>query len=230
MIIYITQKQIQDKHGQSLDALESKYIDYFLKQKLFPENAVFVPVPNLLSHAIQLIESIKPQYIIFTGGNNVKPPVANDLVDDLCPTRDEVEQFLIHFADSNQIPKLAICRGFQFLNVYYGGKLHYFLPEHASLRKHMCIYKNEAFMVNSYHQHGIYSSQLSQKLIRIAQTNDIEPIVEAYTNKSHDISPTLGVQWHPERDDIKPDLFKMIWEKFVNESSHFSRGHGQAAP
>ncbi len=228
MIIYITQKQLQDKHSQSLDALESKYIDYFLTQKIFPENAIFVPVPNSLSHVMKLSQTLSPQWIIFTGGNNVTPVTPNELVDDLCPKRDEVEAFLISFADNNHIPKLAICRGFQFLNIYYGGELHYFLPEHGA-RKHMCSYENETLMVNSYHQHGIYPSQLSTKLIGIAETFDKDPIVEAYINRSNDISPTLGVQWHPERDEIKPDLFKMIWEKFVNESSHFSRGHGQAA-
>lgn len=228
MIIYITQKQLIDKHGQPLDALESKYIDYFLAHKIFPENAVFVPVANSPKHIAKLTETIVPQWVIFTGGNNVKPENVEltETVDDLCPLRDEVERYLINYADNNNIPKLAICRGFQYLNVHYGGGLSYFLPGHSALRQHRCLYEHAGHRVNSYHQHGIYLRQLSAKLKMIACSDEENQVVEAYTNASDDISPTLGVQWHPERDDLKPDLFKMIWEKFLNESSYFSRRNG----
>lgn len=231
MIIYVTQKQSTDKHGQSLDVLETRYNDYFQQNSFFPPDALFLPVSNALEQVVKLIDSIKPDCIIFTGGNNVKPVslAEQESVGDFCPKRDEVEQYLIQYADRNNIPKLAICRGFQFLNVYYGGKLSYFLPEHAMQRRHQCEFENQELMVNSYHQHGIYPAQLSNKLKAIALSVEQHPVVEAYINVAKDISPTLGVQWHPERDDIQPDLFKMIWEKLINESGHFSCWHGQAA-
>ncbi|MCS5712322.1 gamma-glutamyl-gamma-aminobutyrate hydrolase family protein [Candidatus Berkiella aquae] len=226
MIIYITQKKLKDKHGQSLDVLENAYIQYYLANHMFAENAVFIPVTNHLQQTMRLTQTMKPDWIIFTGGNNVTPDTNSEkaLVDDLCPDRDEVERYLIQYADMHHIPKLAICRGFQFLNVIYGGQLSYFLTAHGELRKHPCVFEEQEYLINSYHQHGIKVSQLSAQLKPIVLADD--NVVEAYVNVSDKLSPTLGVQWHPERDAIKPDLFKMIWEKFVNESTHFSRRHG----
>jgi gamma-glutamyl-gamma-aminobutyrate hydrolase PuuD len=95
MIIFITQKQMIDKHHQTIDALETNYIDYFQETNIFPNEALFIPIVNNLTQIKILVQKIKPDIIIFTGGNDVKPKDNNSIDGDFVPRRDEVENFLI---------------------------------------------------------------------------------------------------------------------------------------
>lgn len=212
-----------DKHQQPIDVLESGYISYFLRHNMFPNDSVFIPVVNQTSLVQLMLNKVRPDFIVFTGGNNVKPTdkTLAEKVGDFCEARDIVETLLAQYADSNNIPKLAICRGCQFLNVYYGGSLTYYLSEH-SIGKHIVRWDNAECSVNSYHQHGIEAANLASLFEPIVMSDD-NRIVEAYRNRSKDISPTLGIQWHPERDDIIPDLFLKIGKPFINESCHPGR-------
>lgn len=214
MIIYITQKQIKDKHGAQCDSLEAAYIKYFESKKLFGHDAIYLPVANNIFAVKALLNHQKPDLIILSGGNNVMPSdtALHEQVADFCIERDEVEKLLVEYADIHQVPKIAICRGFQYLNKLYGGEITYFLSEHQE-RKHPCLYENQEYTVNSYHQHGILSHQLSSLLKPIAFTKD-QHLIEGYVHHSTNISPTLGVQWHPERDNEGESLFEILWDTF----------------
>lgn len=225
MIIFITLKVLRDQYGQMLDGLEKGYIEYFQKEKIFPPNAIFILVPNNLEQVEYLSQKLKPACIIFTGGNNVKTNDSLNLnIDDVFPERDAVESFLIDYADQNNIFKLAICRGLQFLNLYYGGNIQYFLKNHLTAKDHLCIYEKQEYWVNSYHNHGIYLNDLAINLKPIVFSKN-DKTVEAVIN-SRKISPTLGVQWHPERKAFPVDLFKIIWAKYFYESSYSRSGSG----
>ncbi len=223
MVIFITLKILKDQHNQMLDGLEQAYIEYFQREKIFPSNAIFIPVPNNLEHTKYLMQHMTPSCIIFTGGNNVQTD-GNLNIDDIFPERDAVEGFLVEHADQNSIFKLAICRGLQFLNLYYGGKIQYFLKNHPTVEDHLCIYEKNEYWVNSYHNHGIPLTDLAKNLKPIVFSKE-DKIVEAVINSTK-ISPTLGVQWHPERKQFPVDLFKIIWDKYFYESNYSRSGTG----
>jgi len=224
MIIFITQKIIHDKHQQVLDGLEQQYISYL--KSLLPKTAIFIPIINDVTHVRRLADMIKPDLLIITGGNDVQPIREEDnYTYDICPNRDEVERYLIDYADENNIYKLGICRGFQFLNVHYGGRLSYQLNTHPPGMDHVCLYENNEYNVNSYHRQGVHKDDIASCLKPIA-FSERDYLVEAYIDQTDMISPTLAVQWHPERKQSSVDLFKILWSQFYNESNHSCRGKG----
>lgn len=221
MIVFITQKLIRDKHQQVLDGLEQKYIAYL--KKILPKTAVFIPIINDVAHVRRLVDMIKPDLLIITGGNDVQPTRKEDNREyDICPIRDEVEGYLIDYADENNIFKLAICRGFQFLNVYYGGSLSYQLNNHPPGIDHICLYEDKEYNVNSYHRQGVHKDNMAPCLKPIA-FSERDHLVEAYISQTDTISPTLAAQWHPERKQFPVDLFKILWSRYYNESNYSSR-------
>jgi len=155
------------------------------------------------------------------------PPIDNQ--------RDEMTLDLIHVCVENQVPLLAVCRGYQEMNVAYGGSIHsevhemeifsdhrenYQLPrdqqyQHAHaveftrgglLHK---IHGDSTAMVNSLHGQGI--DRLGDGL----QVEAVAPdgLIEAIRVLD---SPcfTLGVQWHPEWHFWEDELSQQIFHAF----------------
>ena len=131
---------------------------------------------------------------------------SNDINDEL----DAIQWMLLEKAVERHIPVLGICRGMQFINVYFGGTLIQDLPE-AEMHK--------AREPESYHPVFIADgTELYDLFGKIAETNtrhhqgvgrlgkdlqvsamwiaDDGMVVEAIQHKE---LPILGVQWHPER-------------------------------
>lgn len=224
MIVFITLKVLNDKHNQIIDGMERGYIEYFKRENIFPPQTVFIPILNDLEQIRSLIKRVTPDCIILTGGNNVQTTDGMHLnIDDVHVERDAVEKYLTEYADQHGIFKLAICRGFQFLNVHYSGKIKYFLNNHPPMQDHICLYKEQEYWVNSYHNHGVDMENLAGTLKPIVFSKQ-DKMVEAFINENSAISPTLGIQWHPERRQFPVDLFKIIWDKYFYESSYSSSG------
>lgn len=229
MIILISQKIITDKYGTELDATEHSYIQYF--KKIF-FNPTVIPILNDIDNAEKLTTICRPDLIVLAGGNNVNPLDANqrDTVNDLVPRRDRVEMYLIEYAIKNSINLLGICRGFQILNVFLGGTIHYFIRNHPPGKEHFVLYNAKQYTVNSYHDHAVFTDDLSPRLTPIAYCNDI--IEAAYVNDK--TFKALGVQWHPEREVSGNELFCILIDKIFgikcikecDESDHFSRRNG----
>ena len=70
----------------------------------------------------KFLELINVDIFIFSGGDNVG--------DD--PTRDNTEKKMLEFAIKNKIPSFGVCRGMQFFNHYFGGKIR-----HSSDKSHV---------------------------------------------------------------------------------------------
>ena len=104
-------------------------------------------------------------------------------------------------------PVLAICRGHQLANVYFGGTLIQDLPT-ADVHRHIGhdqahlshavsgsilaqIYGTD-FPINSAHHQGIKDLGKGLSVIQTSHDGVIEAIV-------HESLPVLGLQWHPER-------------------------------
>jgi putative glutamine amidotransferase len=149
----------------------------------------------------------------------------------LDPARDATTLPLIRAALARGLPLLAICRGFQEVNVALGGTLHQALHQVAGMADHreskertleqqyapvhrvlleaggrMAAILGGAtgIMVNSLHGQGI--AQLAPGLTVEARADD--GLVEAYSVGS---GFALAVQWHPEwKLSENPDSIKLF--------------------
>ncbi len=105
-------------------------------------------------------------------------------------------------------PVLGICRGFQLLNVYFGGSLIQDLPQpdihrpQSGDRLHTChcqegsllasLYGTAEFTVNSAHHQALDRVGEGLQVIQTASDGVAEALV-------HRSLPIFAVQWHPER-------------------------------
>jgi putative glutamine amidotransferase len=132
------------------------------------------------------------------------------------PERDAFELELYRLTRERQIPVLAVCRGFQLVNVAEGGTLHQHLPgtngvwaDHAQTAKPPVLshrvriaggsrlskaletagFMSETLRVNSYHHQGI--KDVAPGLAVNAWAPD--GLVEGLEGPG-----VIAVQWHPE--------------------------------
>ncbi|WP_120498237.1 gamma-glutamyl-gamma-aminobutyrate hydrolase family protein [Kiloniella sp. EL199] len=157
------------------------------------------------------------------------------------PMRDQTTFALINEALKQEVPLLAICRGFQELNVALGGSLHPqvskipgrmdhsspdtkdmdidYGPNHTiSIAQNGCLFsilKSNEAKVNSLHYQAI--NQLGNGLVAdaIAKDGTVEAISMPEQN-----SFVLGVQWHPEYKAADNNVSKDIFKAFGNAVSH----------
>lgn len=134
--------------------------------------------------------------------------------------RDRLELYLLHEAQTRQLPVLGICRGAQLINVYHGGNLHedigsfyYEEPNPRSIfpikevlvkpgSRLARILGVELLEVNALHHQAV--NQTGEAIDVVAQernqvTQGIEQQAERFV---------LGVQWHPE---FLPHLPRQRW-------------------
>jgi putative glutamine amidotransferase len=183
--------------------------------------------------------------IVLTGSrSNVQPtlydgpPHAEGTPED--PARDGFTMPLIRAAIARGVPLLAICRGFQELNVALGGSLHQRLQDLPDRMDHSTpmqpssrVRQGKAhairvtpggwlhrlagatdIAVNSLHNQGI--DQLAPGLIAegIAPDGLIEAVRVVACQAGPAIGFAVGVQWHPEYDWRTDALSRAIFEQF----------------
>lgn len=155
------------------------------------------------------------QGLLLTGGSDIsqgylKQPVPDpSLIHDADVARDAWEFEALAKALQQRLPILAICRGLQVLNVAMGGSLHLDIPGHDDAKSENVqelVYTPDAQFqfarVNSSHHQAL--AQLGSNLIveaRYARDQVIEQV------RLVDYPFCLGVQYHPERDEIYQPLF-----------------------
>ena len=156
---------------------------------------IAVPLPNLAS-PVDIINTIKPDAIILSGGNSISS--LDESANDISLIRDEFEQELLFHAIENNTPVLGICRGMQLINMFFDGGVQK-LSGHVSCRHHIDFVDKKIPLhpreVNSYHNWGICKSKLSKSLISFAVSKD--KTVEGFYHKNLRIA---GIMWHPERE------------------------------
>lgn len=150
--------------------------------------------------------------LILCGGNDINPAYYQAELNgslNIDDARDESEFALLHAFLQAKKPVLGICRGFQLLNVAFGGSLIQHLDTVELHRKstppelvHDVVAEKgsyfertygERFSVNSYHHQGL--DAIGEGL-RVTLRSPIDGIAEGF---EHESLPCFGVQWHPER-------------------------------
>lgn len=167
--------------------------------------------------------------LIFSGGNDLEPEGygadAHPATVGTNPERDRGELALLKAALDRDLPVLAICRGFQLLNVARGGDLIQHLPEevghdvHKPVPGEFALHPVEikpgtrlsaivdgASHVTSHHHQAI--GRIGDGLVETAWADD--GTLEALEDPSQRF--VVGVQWHPEATEDHA-LFEALVEE-----------------
>jgi putative glutamine amidotransferase len=191
--------------------------------------------------------------ILFAGGNDISPSLYHQephpKTTHTSLGRDKAELQLLAWAYEDKKPILAICRGMQLLNVFFGGTLHQNIPKNlpssidhinpsekdmlrishtlklASDSLLSRIFESETIPANSYHHQAI--DKLAPELKAVAWSED--GLIEGVEGKSEGF--VIGVQCHPEaiEKDIVPlwsnlfTAFTQAIHKFEQAASYSSR-------
>lgn len=162
------------------------------------------------------------------------------------PHRDRTTLPLIPTIVAAGVPALAICRGFQEMNVAFGGSLHQHVAEVEGLDVHhenpedpldvqygpyhdvaltdggllRRLFGRERAVVNSIHEQGV--DRLGRGLAVEAVAPD--GLIEAFRVAD---SPgfNLAVQWHPEWKVTENELSLAIFKAFGDAAREYSRRH-----
>jgi putative glutamine amidotransferase len=154
--------------------------------------------------------------LVLCGGGDVEPErygaAPSDTLYGVDPIRDRFEASVARAAAEADVPTLAICRGFQVVNVAFGGTLHQHLPSVDGIGRHGVPPADEGVLHEvalepssliarvtgtttvkglSHHHQGI--DAIGDGLVPVGRTED--GLVESLERPPWWM---LAVQWHPE--------------------------------
>lgn len=206
--------------GQAAQSVMTRYINSSLTYA--DAAGLLIPAMPQLFHAREVAPRLDG--LLLTGTpSNLDPKRYGDLVEDapgpFDPDRDEMTARLIEAMLELGKPVFGICRGFQELNVAFGGTLRRDMAEHADLLAHHAphgvgfegmfqhvhpvslekggllhnAYKRDSLDIVSVHYQGVDKLGAGLKVEAKAPDGVIEA-VSAEVNGA----PVLAVQWHPE--------------------------------
>ena len=143
--------------------------------------------------------------LVLPGGADINPRFygeSNVACEDMNLAFDQLEYSVLESFVKAGKPVLGICRGMQFINVYFGGSLFQDIPGHRledRLHRVDCVahtafarFFNESMMVNSSHHQAVKKLGEGLEIFATAEDGTVEGI-------NHINNKILGVQWHPEK-------------------------------
>ena len=171
--------------------------------------------------------------LIISGGDDLDHALYEsefcDLDDIISSKRDALEYGLLHKAYVQNRPVLGICRGYQLINVYFGGSLHKDITLHygkikysifpwkkVSVAKNSLLFtatKDTTLAINTLHHQAIKHIPTRFTISSVDKLNMIQAI-------EHRFKPIWGVQWHPEYLIYRPKQLA-IFKKLITLSKRF---------
>ncbi len=191
----ITQREGVNQYGDATDILESAYIRFYELMGFIPK-----PVSNHTKNFERLFDD-EIDLLIVVGGGALQPKwYDREHDEEIQPNRDRTEEKMIKYCIEHGIPIIATCRGMQYINVLFGGKLSYhpdLLVERPRGKDHKVrlTTENREIYVNNYHQDVIYEDCLAPCFTPLA-IDEENHVIEAYYSEKMKL---LALQWHPER-------------------------------
>jgi len=208
------------------------YVDAVIRAGGVPLIIPFSTDKEVIISQAQLIDGL-----ILSGGHDISPynygQEPSQKIGETFPERDTYEIILLEESKKRNIPILAICRGFQLINVAAGGTLYQDLSlipgnilkhnqvSNPTLKTHKVEIKENSFissifgketMVNSFHHQVI--NKVANDFIVVAKASD--GVVEAIEHKTYKF--LVAVQWHPEMLAVNCEKARELFSKFVEEA------------
>lgn len=178
--------------------------------------------------------------LLISGGADVDPSRygrQNDGSVATEPERDDLEAAAFSAAEARGLPVLGVCRGFQALNVFLGGRLIQDVGGHigksygqgpamthplrivAGTRLARILFPTNVgggrLEVNSYHHQAVRATDLAPTLIANAfATSPAGELVEGAETRGGRF--VIGIQCHPERQESTPPAFERLFRVFVD--------------
>ncbi len=209
MRIGVTQRvEYINEYSEVRDCLDQRWSKLLDVLKM-----TMVPIPNSLSNVENWLDVMKCDAYILTGGNDLAdiPNAKNVSIE-----RDRTEVALLKYAKARSLPVLGVCRGFQLINLFFGGQLDRVSGHVASRHSiRVCFDQDNQFMstnVNSFHNWGISINNLAKDLIPCAYDED-----NFIESARHEKLNWLGTMWHPEREAEFKKLDLEILRKLFTE-------------
>jgi len=189
-------------------------------------------------HAVERLRGFDA--LLVPGGSDVDPArYGESRHDALAPAdfaeQDDFEAGVLAAAAELGLPVLAICRGFQLLNVEHGGTLHQDLPADGIHRDgvHDVVVDRGSRLasvlgvaelpVSSYHHQGI--ARLGFGLRPVGTAPD--GMVEALEPEDPAVE-LLAVQWHPEDSSAEDPRQQALFDWLVDRGRAFAERNGRA--
>ncbi|HET7276088.1 MAG TPA: gamma-glutamyl-gamma-aminobutyrate hydrolase family protein [Longimicrobiaceae bacterium] len=215
------------------------------------------PILSTPAHNRKSIENILDisHGLMLTGGEDVDPARygqdPHPELGNVNPQRDRMELMALECALERSMPVLAICRGFQLLNVAMGGTLIQDIP---SQRGGDIVHEQSAPVNDRWHDARVQEGSRLAQIFGVMELSinsfhhqavdrvgaGLEPTVWAEDGLVEGFEATeypwvFGVQWHPERSeaDIPGDRRhpdgRLIWS-FVDAARKYAEANSVQAP
>lgn len=188
-------RNLFDGHNCQHDALDRNWYPFLNKCNIIP-----IFLPNDLNLAKKLIENIKLDGFILTGGGDIGQD----------EPRAFLEKYILDYSSGNSLPIIGICRGLQAIQNYFGISQEKIENHVKTIHKveFNNISRNSAWdsfsseeSVNSYHNYGTFETNDKIKIIARAPDGVVEAL---------EADNIFALMWHPERDPFNESNIKFF--------------------
>ena len=206
------------------DFLRHGYVPFLEQLGVIP-----ILVPNVIADPCAYAEAVGVQGLVLSGGGDIAPDrygQANTASLEISTRRDAVEFQLLAWAVERALPVLAICRGLQVINVFFGGQLVQDIPSQIGdgvrhdKNEHPVRIVDETLArrmgtgcltVNSHH-HQAVTEDCRAPVLDVFALSEPDGVIEGLRHPS---LPVLGVQWHPERPGPSREFDLRLFRAFL---------------
>ncbi|MEM0951368.1 MAG: gamma-glutamyl-gamma-aminobutyrate hydrolase family protein [Cyanobacteria bacterium P01_H01_bin.74] len=185
-----------------------------------------VPLPNGIRQVSHYLDTLALSGFILSGGNDLACLPESKTK---APDRDLFETEIIAYAEKHRLPVLGVCRGFQLLNIHYGGQLRP-ISGHAAT-EHRVTFEPIVFQTEIFQAQDETAQAQTAQTSRQGQTTPAPDPRQRMVNSYHHYGilndgmlapaltvmakaddgsieaaccqayPVYGIMWHPERND-----------------------------